>query len=164
MDPQMGQVTLTSVLADPTRSMRGTLSVIGNGCVVTTTADISAPLGNSFKFLEVLFPIENNNFHLHLENFTISNFGNSSIDGSGLYLVNLGSGSLSHMIFSENIGRDGGAVYIDSSNDIELQYCIFKDNNASVYGGGVYVESESDRLSFLDCSFFANFAVEDGGV
>jgi hypothetical protein len=63
MDPQMGQVTVTSVLADPTRSMRGTLSVIGNGCVVTTTADISAPLGNSFKFLEVLFPIKNNKFH-----------------------------------------------------------------------------------------------------
>lgn len=159
MDPLMGHVSLTSILAYPNRNMRGILSIVGNNCIVTSNSSS----GVASRFMEVIFSEKNDFFDLILENFTIANFGDESIEGSGLYYYNLGKGKLLNMAFIGNLALNGAGIYIDESHKIDFVSCLFKENNASMFGGGVHVQSQSHHLSFTDCVFDSNFCVDDGG-
>lgn len=159
MDPLLGQVNLSA--KGQSRLLRGVLSVMGNGCTVSGRFIYGTPPSGFLRIANTV--AVNNNFHLNLENFTISNFGSSVVDGSGLFLEKMGSASLRHMTFSNNVARSGGGVFIDNSNNIDFKFCFFKENNATAHGGGVFILSGSDRVSFFNSTFQGNYAGEDGG-
>jgi hypothetical protein len=162
MDPKIGEISL--ITEDSTTVMAGTLTVVGNGCTVSSDMTISSATGHSSRLLTLSPPSSANAFHFNLENFTISNFGNSSIEGGGLFLTNIGSSTLRNMIFQNNAGDNGGAVFLDMSVDVLFQSCSFVENNASTYGAGVFIYTNSLRISFVNCSFLSNIVAEDGGV
>lgn len=168
MDPLKGQISLTATPLSPgdtsssTSALQGTLSVLGNGC--TITANTSSSGQQASRLLHVVLPSPPAfDFHLLLDNFTIANFGDVSVEGSGLFLANLGNSTLSSMTFRSNSGSNGGAVYLDTSEDILFESCVFQHNNASIYGAGVFIYTECHRISFNDCSFISNICIEDGG-
>ena len=172
MDPRKGHVSLTSFLtaddssssASASSALQGTLSVIGNGCTVSANTSLVASSGQASRLLHLVLPAPPiYTFHLLLQNFTIANFGDVDVEGSGLFLTNLGNSTLSSMTFEGNSGSNGGAVFIDTSSDIVFQFCLFQSNNASIYGAGVFIYTESHRISFFNCSFFSNICIEDGG-
>jgi len=161
MDPLLGEISLTSFLTDDLE-LQGTLSVVGNGC--TVSADTTTNPGHASRLLSLVLPSPVNSFHMNLDNFTVSSFGNTSMDGSGMFLANLASSTLSSMTFEKNVGSFGGAVFLDDSSDVVFQSCVFQDNNASIYAAGVMVYTGCNRISFNNCSFLANIAAEDGGM
>ena len=162
MNPLLGEISLAKELTLD-NMLEGTLTIVGNDCTIAPDVTGVNALELTSRLLHVALPSLDNDFTLNMENFTIYNFGNNTLEGSGLYLVNLARSSLRHMTFNNNTGSNGGAVYIHSSTNVDFQSCIFNNNSASIYGGGVFVLEDSLKITFSNCSFFGNFAVEDGG-
>lgn len=59
-------------------------------------------------------------------------------------------------------GSSGGGLYIGSNTNGNITQCIFQNNSASAYGGGVFVEQASATLA--DCIFIGNNALNGGGL
>lgn len=68
---------------------------------------------------------------------------------------------------------DGGAVYIKNNNysalnnPITIDSCNFKTNStiySSGCGGAIYIDSNVNKISFVDCKFDDNYASQNGGA
>ena len=95
-----------------------------------------------------------------MSNLTIKNGKLSSIeDGGGIYAnADL---ELDSCVFQNNeAGDDGGAVYMEVGKNITARYCIVNGNSAG-WGGGIYVGSNAD---ILNCEFSNNTVSTDGGA
>ena len=74
--------------------------------------------------------------------------------------------SIRNTEFISNLAMQGGAIYMDQINsvDIEVHSCTFSGNNA-ISGGVIYIsEVKSISLLITDSEFIANYANTDGGV
>lgn len=71
---------------------------------------------------------------LDLQNTTIQDSW-SEANGGAIYSINGSTLDIRHCVFKDNVGRDGGAIYSDSSGSIRGSY--FTRNTASS-GGAVY--------------------------
>ncbi|MCH7592591.1 MAG: right-handed parallel beta-helix repeat-containing protein [Planctomycetes bacterium] len=85
----------------------------------------------------------------------------ASLDGGGLRIDGVSDGNLLSCIFQDNTARDGGAVFIQSSN-VTFHKCRFLDNSGAV-GGAVRISSNSNA-AFTDSAFSYNTAGSGGAV
>ncbi|RME91873.1 MAG: hypothetical protein D6767_04325 [Candidatus Hydrogenedentota bacterium] len=75
-------------------------------------------------------------------------------------------------LFQSNMAKYGGAIFMDSSSNGNIQNTIFKQNVASIYGGVFYVNASSDVWNTRSSNnnvisknqFTGNQATQDGGV
>ena len=64
---------------------------------------------------------------------------------------------IENCIFSQNIVKVGGGVYIVSygTGNIEFHNCTLYNNTASLYGGGVYFRSYGNvSIEFHSCTIY----------
>jgi predicted outer membrane repeat protein len=94
---------------------------------------------------------------------TIKGFGNINENGGAIRITNMKSLFLSNVTFEDNVASSGGALYISGNqSDINVEQVIFRNNNAAVNGGAVYVDSGTVALK--NSSFVDNTAKQSGGM
>jgi hypothetical protein len=97
--------------------------------------------------------------------------GYGSGGGAGLFVFQTGPFTVRDCTFVSNevTAADGGAVYFDSRNQVELltiERCRFAENRASGVtgcGGGVDIEGPGQYSKVVNCLFMDNTAVQWGG-
>ncbi len=98
--------------------------------------------------------------------------GTVIIDGEGLTrcmeCINLsGTTKVEHIIFTGGSAVNGGGMWIggfESNVSPSIRGCIFRDNDASQLGGGLYADQTSHWALLRECRFSSNTAVHGGGV
>ena len=63
---------------------------------------------------------------------------------------------------NQNTAHNGGGLYVKTGS-AELKECTIKENNASNYGGGIYLETENAAATIEDCTIDSNRAETTGG-
>ena len=71
--------------------------------------------------------------------------------------------SIADVDFFANIGRNGGALYVNQSMHLSLTDCRFSSNLADMGGGGMAAAFQNIALRLTDCSFTGNDAGYYGG-
>jgi len=86
--------------------------------------------------------------------------------GGGGGVCNYGNPTFVNCTFTNNCADRGGGIYSDTGEPmqtlgIELIDCIFEDNKAKDYGGGLTNDSGNSKL--INCKFNGNYAQRNGG-
>jgi hypothetical protein len=153
MDPVLGEVNITD------GSLCGLLSVEGSGCVILPSSSTSL----SMRLLNVDLPVPSDVlFSLNINNVTIMNFGDSTVEGGAVRLNNFKSSitsSITNVIFRNNSGSDGGALAISNSETVVLGGNVFDGNTARGDAGGLLINSDCENINIIDCSFNYNTAM-----
>jgi len=143
--------------------MNGTLALVGNGCHLSPNTSASL----SMRFLHVNFPDPGGfTFSLEVTNLTLTRFGDKDTDGGAMMLCNVRSSGvslISNVIFTENKGLHGGAVFVSESDFLILKECTVSSNFAVYDGGGLYIDSECDNIEIDSSVFIRNTAQSNGG-
>ncbi len=71
--------------------------------------------------------------------------------------------ALTNCQFYENTATDGGAINLSSDVTFSIEGCSFRLNDASTYGGGIYVYKDSD-LRISRTEFQENVAAYGGAI
>ena len=102
--------------------------------------------------------------------------GTAILDGEGLTrvmnCVNLDSyTSISRLIFTGGAAvtgsEHGGGMWIGGFEGYQTPHihgCIFRDNHANRFGGGVYADATASHVVFNTCRFSNNTALNGGGM
>ncbi|CAG9324278.1 unnamed protein product [Blepharisma stoltei] len=121
---------------------------------------------NSSNFVDIESPIGGgvinaNQVELSIENSIFNKFSLTGIYGKQLKKLEIINSSLSN-----GSGNNGGALYCDSCRNIEIIYCNFANNFASLYGGALYFKSTKDISSNVNVtsSKFINNLAQNGGA
>jgi hypothetical protein len=80
--------------------------------------------------------------------------------GGGIYAAESSNFKISKCIFQDNHANLGGALF-SQAPDGEITNCIFTNNAAAEYGGGLYILNSA--LSLANCIFSGNEAGDTGG-
>jgi predicted outer membrane repeat protein len=115
--------------------------------------------------------------------------GNTASNGAGAAVSGGGEASLTDCVFAGNIGMaefGGGLVITEMTADVSG--CVFANNTAPMFGGGIYTNSitlpvrlryclfaenhaglggainSGDRMNVLRCSFVRNEAISGGAI
>ena len=73
--------------------------------------------------------------------------------------------TLKNIIFVNAKGVNGSAVKVNSGSYVDIINCTFNNNNATDYGGAVYIESDdSGKISKITNSYFNNNNASKGGA
>ena len=107
----------------------------------------------------------NNNPDVIIDNSMFSN--NIARYGGGVYIVLRGGGSIeiSSCTISKNIAQYGGGIYIglNGKSSIHLSDSTIC-NNIALYGGGVYIESYGNSsIDVSNCTIYNNIVEVNGG-
>lgn len=87
---------------------------------------------------------------------------NVAVLGSSVFLANAASGEISDCIFDGNTTGVSGGVYNFSSSPT-IAGCLFKENWAAAFGGGVF-NFLGSRPSVVDCDFQDNTSTTGAGM
>lgn len=114
---------------------------------------------------------ENHGGAIYAETTTLSNrnyfTGNTATKGQGgAIYTNKFDKDIKYATFASNnagvtSNDDGGAIYINSKNEITFSNCIFINNKCSDEGGAIYLDSSSSKLNLKNNFFYGNTA-KDG--
>ncbi|MDH5535594.1 MAG: CSLREA domain-containing protein, partial [Betaproteobacteria bacterium] len=86
----------------------------------------------------------------------------SGADGGGIW--NESNLTLSGVTLSNNVARDGGAIFSqNTSNSVTLSNVVLSGNTASRDGGAIGMKDTGATLSFTDVTMTGNTAVARGG-
>ncbi|OHT11927.1 hypothetical protein TRFO_18392 [Tritrichomonas foetus] len=81
--------------------------------------------------------------------------------GGGCLSFNLNEVSFSfnkcQFSFNQCLKGHGGAIEINSTEEIIINECLFRENEADLNGGGLYIQTKS-YLTIHECNFFNNSA------
>ena len=101
-------------------------------------------------------------------NVFINNYNNKKQDGSknfyggALAFRDVGGQKVINCTFIRNAQYGGGGIRIHSSSpNVEITDCVFINNTASTYGGGVYTDASGTKIK--NCVFSGNTAVSNHG-
>ncbi len=95
-----------------------------------------------------------------LDGFTIT--GGASARGGGMF-NNGSSPTVFDCIFTNNFADDfGGGMYNDNGSNPSVTYCTFSGNHTAHYGGGM--ASMSSNPTVTNCTFIGNDSVNGGGM
>ena len=105
----------------------------------------------------------------------VFNTGDGTIDGAGIHSTGDSvistdnvANKLDNAIFFENKGKDGGAIYNDSTEIMNISTSLFYDNTAAGSGGAIYNKNQDGKSSYIyidnDVEFRNNAAEVKGGA
>jgi len=100
---------------------------------------------------------KNNPFIIQYSSFVENTAEN---EGGAIYLGYYG-GEIIRCDFTDNTAYNGGAVVI-ANNYQKVYYCNFEGNNATMYGGSIYVKSVVN--GYIENSTFKHSHAHDGGA
>ena len=66
---------------------------------------------------------------------------------------------MENIIFFNNTGYNGGAIFLNNCHKIILKNCQFTSNIAMNNGGGIYLDTYNTDITFLDCFIESNQAL-----
>ena len=87
--------------------------------------------------------------------------GNTSPASAPCALVNSGWWDAMDCVFTNNVGKQGGAIQIGNTPSNVFTRCTFVDNDATEAGGAIY---SRNHYTLRDCVFRRNHAVDGGGA
>ncbi|NQT62552.1 MAG: right-handed parallel beta-helix repeat-containing protein [Candidatus Marinimicrobia bacterium] len=91
----------------------------------------------------------------------------ASNNGGGLYLPSSNDMTITNVTFSNNTSGYGGGIYLGTTS-ATINKCTFTGNSASLTGaqrgGAVYTYSYADKLTIMNCLFYANTSNQYGGA
>ena len=101
----------------------------------------------------------------------INSIGNGTADGAAISLLGKSTIStdnvaktLKNAIFTKNKGKNGGAIYKKSTEDLTIDNTKFDGNSATAKGGAIYNEKDSTIIIGADTTFTNNSANVAGGA
>jgi predicted outer membrane repeat protein len=150
-----GQVSFNSF------NTAGSLIIRGEGSIVAPMVTGELGLGVSESRLLEVDATVGRTLSFHMSNITISSFGSDTIEGGAVRLVDLAAGSMSNVVFRNNSGSSGGAVFMDDSPGFRFVDCVFDSNSALNDGGGLLISTASSGVQVEACVFTGN-RVRDG--
>ncbi|KAJ3119463.1 hypothetical protein HK098_005491 [Nowakowskiella sp. JEL0407] len=144
----------------------GSFAVYGDMQVINTTfwGDNSKRFGNM---------VVRTSGNLYMKDSRLGG-ATSATAGGGIKLENgwFGNVTIEDTIFHDNVVvQNGAGLFIEApsqtamtpSTSVTLRRITFK-NNTAVYGGGIYSDVPSTRISCTDCNFIGNKALIGGGA
>eukprot|EP01041_Mallomonas_annulata_P002061 gene2061-4027_t len=84
--------------------------------------------------------------------------------GGAVALVNVISGVISDTSLSFNSAANGGAISLDSCQNILFSHCTVLNNVAVTNGGGLYLSSSNTDVVLRDCEFSGNSGADGGAM
>lgn len=94
-------------------------------------------------------------------------FNNNSVPlatGYGGAISNTGVLTITGATFTQNAARYGGAIFTGGSSLVSIANTIFSQNNAQMYGGGLYMNNDLDSVTIINTAFDKNTASFGAGV
>ena len=91
---------------------------------------------------------------------------NHTNDGGAIFSEKHGNISIIRSIFLKNLASYGGAIFFvngQQNSMVEIDECVFNENNASNYAGTIYMESFGN-ISISKSNFSNNFAISGGAA
>jgi predicted outer membrane repeat protein len=68
-------------------------------------------------------------------------------------------------VFRDNGPSSGAVLFSFASPDpIEITGCLFEDNQATDYGGAIFISGGNNSIDITDCTFLGNTAGDEGGA
>jgi predicted outer membrane repeat protein len=97
-----------------------------------------------------------------IQGFTIT--GGDTLLGGGIHAAT--SLTVDDCIFVDNMGVEGGGIYVGDISAFTATNCSFVDNHATQWGGGIRVDNRFVIMDvdIDDCFFRENSAISGGGV
>ncbi|MBI9038794.1 MAG: T9SS type A sorting domain-containing protein [Bacteroidales bacterium] len=99
---------------------------------------------------------------IHLDNVEISDGANGDfVIGGGLYIRSTADSDnqITNSTFTDNSAGFGGGIVVDQS--VTIENSLFSANEASGWGGGIYLEGGT--LELTNCTFTGNQSNDKGG-
>jgi len=118
-----------------------------------------------------LNPLVKNRSTLHIEGIKFTNFG-VAYNGGVISIFTKGVFNLYlyKCRFTSNYAMfSGGAIFYHGDTDVNtetmIKNCVFKDNTAHLYGGGISFRSRRAQMyiKMRDTDFYGNYAKKNGG-
>ncbi len=94
-------------------------------------------------------------------------FNNNSVPlatGYGGAISNTGVMTITGATFTQNAARYGGAIFTGGSSVVSIANTTFSQNNAQMYGGGLYMNNNLDSVTIFNTAFDKNTASFGAGV
>lgn len=102
-----------------------------------------------------------------ISNLTLSNAGTPAIFGGAVLVSNFAQPTFQQVIFTDNNGSQGGALYLNLGTLVVIEKSQFVGNNAQNSGGAIYIAGGSLTLSqnqFRDNNSNGTTAERGGGA
>lgn len=109
-----------------------------------------------FDKTEFNIPATTNLITAKLSNINIKNCRFSTAKTTPIYVTSESNLKVENSVFQDLNGKFGGAIYF-SGNEIFLSGTLFLNCQASKAGGAIFINS-SEKITFKDLSFVANYA------
>ncbi|MDH3362377.1 MAG: DUF11 domain-containing protein, partial [Gammaproteobacteria bacterium] len=98
-----------------------------------------------------------------ISDVTIRDGDAAGIDGGGIW--NESNVILSNVTMSNNVARDGGAIFSQRNpNSLTLSNVTLNGNSATGQGGAIGMKDDNASLTFTDVTMSGNSAVAEGGA
>ena len=106
----------------------------------------------------------NNSGTLVIENVAFNNNSVPLGSGYGGAINNAGVLTITGATFTQNAARYGGAIFAGGSSVVSIANTTFVQNNAHLFGGGLYMNNDLSSVTILNAAFDKNTAQSGAGV
>ena len=88
----------------------------------------------------------------------------SSVEGGALFFDHVVA-TVENCEFNANVSPCGGAIYVWLSTSVKIKNCSFTGNECTVYdGGAIYIDTSGTEIEVDKCVFADNESADDGGA
>lgn len=101
---------------------------------------------------------------LVIENVAFNNNSVPLASGYGGAINNSGVLTITGSTFTQNAARYGGAIFAGGSSVVSIANSAFNQNNAQLYGGGLYMNSDLSNVTITNVAFDKNTANFGAGI
>ncbi len=104
-----------------------------------------------------------------LNGFLIQNGLSTVMSGGGMG-CNGARLAVRRCVFSNNTSLYGGGIFVMGTSQVQIQNCIFHDNNATQFAGSPFsgnggaIAINNSTVSVINCTLFRNYAEYKGGA
>ena len=158
--------TVTSLSDSGVGSLREAIDCAATGSTIRFAPEVFNQGEGNQILLETPLVIEGKNLEISASNIPggVILSGASVTDReSTMILMNQASATIGDLEFRDGLSRNGGAVSVERSSDLTLEFCLFQNNSAFLNGSGGAILASGD-VTMTNCTFFDNSSDASGSA
>ena len=117
--------------------------------------------GSCQNFLRII-STSNRQLHFLMADIVLKGFGDQSSSNGALHFSLLSKFELRNVTFTNNVGVNGAAVFLNNISESSIQNCMFENNRVSGAGGALFI-ANSSNIQVQNCTIIGNYATNYGG-
>ena len=158
--------TVTSMSDSGAGSLREAIDCAFTGSTIRFAPEVFNQGEGNQILLETPLVIDEKNLEISASNIPggVILSGASVTDReSTMILMNQASVTIGDLEFKDGRSRNGGAISVERSSDLTLEFCLFQNNSAFLSGSGGAILASGD-VTMTNCTFFDNSSDASGSA